>query len=128
MPGKDCGMRLEDLPITPVQVAEVIALVDAKIINNQIAKRVIDLVLAGEGEPREIVEARGLAMVSDDSILQTEVDKALAADPQIAQKIRAGAVQGAGKVIGEVMRATRGRADAARVRELVLAACQLDSP
>lgn len=75
---------------------------------------------------REIVEALGLGMVSDDSALQTEVDKALAASPDIAEKIRSGKVQAAGKVVGDVMKATRGQADAARVRELVLATCTAD--
>ncbi|MGW3538934.1 Asp-tRNA(Asn)/Glu-tRNA(Gln) amidotransferase subunit GatB [Nocardia niigatensis] len=117
---------LEDLPITPKQVAEVAGLVDAKTINNKVAKQVVDFVLAGEGEPGQIVEAKGLGMVSDDSALQAEVEKALAASPDIAEKIRSGKVQAAGKVVGDVMQATRGQADAARVRELVLAACGVE--
>ncbi|MGV9662303.1 Asp-tRNA(Asn)/Glu-tRNA(Gln) amidotransferase subunit GatB [Nocardia niigatensis] len=117
---------LEDLPITPKQVAEVAGLVDAKTINNKVAKQVVDFVLAGEGEPGQIVEAKGLGMVSDDSALQAEVEKALAASPDIAEKIRSGKVQAAGKVVGDVMKATRGQADAARVRELVLAACGVE--
>ncbi|MGI5217098.1 Asp-tRNA(Asn)/Glu-tRNA(Gln) amidotransferase subunit GatB [Nocardia sp. CA-290969] len=117
------GVALEDLPITPAQVAEVIALVEAKTVNNKVAKQVVDLVLEGEGDPGAIVESKGLGMVSDDSALQAEVDKALAANPDIADKIRSGKVQAAGKIVGDVMKATRGQADAARVRELVLAAC-----
>ncbi|MBF6349035.1 Asp-tRNA(Asn)/Glu-tRNA(Gln) amidotransferase subunit GatB [Nocardia flavorosea] len=117
------GVALEDLPITPAQVAEVIGLVEAKTVNNKVAKQVVDLVLDGEGDPGAIVESKGLGMVSDDSALQAEVDKALAANPDIADKIRSGKVQAAGKIVGDVMKATRGQADAARVRELVLAAC-----
>jgi aspartyl-tRNA(Asn)/glutamyl-tRNA(Gln) amidotransferase subunit B len=120
---KEREVALEDLPITPKQVAEVVALVDAKTINSKVARQVVDFVLAGEGDPGQIVEAKGLGMVSDDSALQTEVDKALAANPDIADKIRSGKVQAAGKIVGDVMKATRGQADAARVRELVLAAC-----
>ncbi|MBY8856348.1 Asp-tRNA(Asn)/Glu-tRNA(Gln) amidotransferase subunit GatB [Nocardia sp. CA2R105] len=120
---KEREVALEELPITPQQVAEVVALVEAKTINSKVAKQVVDFVLAGEGEPGAIVEAKGLGMVSDDSALQAEVDKALAANPDIAEKIRSGKVQAAGKVVGDVMKATRGQADAARVRELVLAAC-----
>ncbi|WP_067544829.1 Asp-tRNA(Asn)/Glu-tRNA(Gln) amidotransferase subunit GatB [Nocardia crassostreae] len=120
---KEREVSIEDLPITPKQVAEVAALVEAKTINNKVAKQVVDFVLAGEGDPARIVEAKGLGMVSDDSALQTEVDKALAANPDIADKIRSGKIQAAGKVVGDVMKATRGQADAARVRELVLAAC-----
>ncbi|WP_019930123.1 Asp-tRNA(Asn)/Glu-tRNA(Gln) amidotransferase subunit GatB [Nocardia sp. BMG111209] len=120
---KEREVALDELPITPQQVAEVAALVEAKTINNKVAKQVVDFVLAGEGAPAEIVEAKGLGMVSDDSALQSEVDKALAANPDIADKIRSGKVQAAGKIVGDVMKATRGQADAARVRELVLTAC-----
>ncbi|MTE13062.1 Asp-tRNA(Asn)/Glu-tRNA(Gln) amidotransferase subunit GatB [Nocardia aurantiaca] len=123
---KEREVALEDLPITPKQVAEVAGLVEAKTINNKVAKQVVDLVLAGEGEPAQIVETKGLGMVSDDSALQAEVEKALAANPDIADKIRSGKVQAAGKVVGDVMKATRGQADAARVRELVLAACGVE--
>lgn len=120
---KEREVPLADLPITPGQVAEVITLVEAKTVNNKVAKQVVDFVLAGAGEPTHIIEAKGLGMVSDDSALQTEVEKALAANPDIAEKIRSGKVQAAGKIVGDVMKATRGQADAARVRELVLAAC-----
>ncbi|MFE3059620.1 Asp-tRNA(Asn)/Glu-tRNA(Gln) amidotransferase subunit GatB [Nocardia sp. NPDC059239] len=123
---KEREVALEDLPITPKQVAEVAGLVEAKTINNKVAKQVVDFVLAGEGEPGQIVEVKGLGMVSDDSALQAEVEKALAASPDIAEKIRSGKVQAAGKVVGDVMKATRGQADAARVRELVLAACGVE--
>jgi aspartyl-tRNA(Asn)/glutamyl-tRNA(Gln) amidotransferase subunit B len=77
-------------------------------------------VLAGEGEPDEVVAARGLAVVSDDTALLAAVDEALAAQPDIAEKIRGGKVQAAGAIVGAVMKATRGQADAKRVRELVL--------
>ncbi|MFC9894437.1 Asp-tRNA(Asn)/Glu-tRNA(Gln) amidotransferase subunit GatB [Nocardia sp. NPDC127579] len=120
---KERETALADLPITPAQVAEVSKLVEAKTINSKVAKQVVDFVLAGEGDPAQIVEARGLGMVSDDSALQAEVEKALAASPDIADKIRSGKVQAAGKIVGDVMKATRGQADAARVRELVLSAC-----
>ncbi|MFE2995570.1 Asp-tRNA(Asn)/Glu-tRNA(Gln) amidotransferase subunit GatB [Nocardia sp. NPDC059246] len=123
---KEREVALEDLPISPKQVAEVAGLVEAKTINNKVAKQVVDFVLAGEGEPGQIVEVKGLGMVSDDSALQAEVEKALAASPDIAEKIRSGKVQAAGKVVGDVMKATRGQADAARVRELVLAACGVE--
>ncbi|WP_328656203.1 Asp-tRNA(Asn)/Glu-tRNA(Gln) amidotransferase subunit GatB [Nocardia salmonicida] len=120
---KERDIALADLPITPAQVAAVIALVEAKTVNNKVAKQVVDFVLAGEGEPAAIVEAKGLGMVSDDSALQAEVEKALAANPDIAEKIRSGKVAAAGKIVGDVMKATRGQADAARVRDLVIAAC-----
>ncbi|MFE9322949.1 Asp-tRNA(Asn)/Glu-tRNA(Gln) amidotransferase subunit GatB [Nocardia sp. NPDC052278] len=120
---KEREASLEELPITPAQVAEVIKLVESKTVNNKVAKQVVDFVLAGEGDPAKIVETKGLGMVSDETALQAEVQKALEANPDIAAKIRSGKVQAAGKIVGDVMKATRGQADAARVRELVLEAC-----
>ena len=77
-------------------------------------------VLAGEGDPRAVVEARGLEVVSDETALLAAVDEALAAQPDVAEKIRGGKVKAAGAIVGAVMRATRGRADARRVREIVM--------
>ncbi|HRN30064.1 MAG TPA: Asp-tRNA(Asn)/Glu-tRNA(Gln) amidotransferase GatCAB subunit B, partial [Terrimesophilobacter sp.] len=76
--------------------------------------------IAGEGAPAEVVEKRGLKVVSDDSTLIAAIDEALAAQPDVLQKVRDGKVQAAGAVIGAVMKAMKGQADAARVRELVL--------
>ncbi|MEZ5153916.1 Asp-tRNA(Asn)/Glu-tRNA(Gln) amidotransferase subunit GatB [Rhodococcus zopfii] len=116
-------VELADLPITPEQVAKVIALVADGKLTNKLARQVVDGVLAGEGEPEQVVAARGLEVVRDDSALQAAVDAALAANPDIADKIRSGKVQAAGKIVGDVMKATRGQADPARVKELVIAAC-----
>ncbi|TCP52083.1 aspartyl/glutamyl-tRNA(Asn/Gln) amidotransferase subunit B [Tamaricihabitans halophyticus] len=117
------GVELAELPIGPAQVAKVIALVNAGELTNKLAREVIDGVLAGEGEPAEVVAARGLAVVSDDSALTAAVDEALAAQPDVADKIRAGKVQAAGAIVGAVMKATKGQADAKRVRELILERC-----
>jgi aspartyl-tRNA(Asn)/glutamyl-tRNA(Gln) amidotransferase subunit B len=116
----DAGVELVDLEVTPAQVAEVQALVDAGTINDKLARQVFDGLLAGEGTPAEVVEKRGLAVVSDDGALGAAVDAAIAANPDVAQKIRDGKVQAAGALIGAVMKEMRGQADAARVRELVL--------
>jgi aspartyl-tRNA(Asn)/glutamyl-tRNA(Gln) amidotransferase subunit B len=76
--------------------------------------------LAGEGEPAAIVSARGLEVVSDDGALLAAIDKVLAEQPDVLVKIREGKLQAAGAVIGAVMKAMSGSADAARVRELVI--------
>jgi aspartyl-tRNA(Asn)/glutamyl-tRNA(Gln) amidotransferase subunit B len=114
---------LASLPITPAQVARVVAIVESGALNDKLARQVIDGVLSGDGEPDEVVAERGLAVVSDDNALLVAVDEALAADPGVAAKIRDGKVAAAGAVVGAVMKATRGQADAARVRELVLERC-----
>jgi aspartyl-tRNA(Asn)/glutamyl-tRNA(Gln) amidotransferase subunit B len=117
------GVELAELAITPDQVARVIALVAEGALSKNLARQVVDGVLAGEGEPDEIVSARGLAVVSDDSALTVAVEQALAAQPDVAAKIRGGKVAAAGAIGGAVMRATGGQADAQRVRELILARC-----
>lgn len=114
---------LDALPITPAQVARVIALVAGGELNNKLARQVVDGVLAGEGEPDAVVEARGLKVVSDDGALIAAVDEALAAQPDVAQKIRDGKVAAAGAIVGAVMKATQGQADAKRVRELIIERC-----
>jgi len=77
-------------------------------------------VLAGEGSPEQVVVARGLEVVSDDGALLAAIDEALAAQPDVVAKIRGGNLGPVGAIIGAVMKATKGQADAARVRELVL--------
>jgi aspartyl-tRNA(Asn)/glutamyl-tRNA(Gln) amidotransferase subunit B len=115
------GVELADLSITPKQLARVIALVDEGALTNNLARQVVDGVLGQEGEPDEVVAAHGLAVVSDDSALTAAVEQALAAAPDIADKIRGGKVAAAGAIVGAVMKATGGQANAQRVRELVLA-------
>ena len=92
-------------------------------LTNNLARQVVDGVLAGEGTPDEVVESRGLAVVSDDSSLVAAVDEALAAQPDVVEKVRGGKVAAAGAIVGAVMKATGGKADAKRVRELVLERC-----
>ncbi len=114
------GVDIVDLPITPAQVARIQALVDDKTVNDKLARQVFEGVLAGEGSPDEVVEKRGLAVVSDDGALGAAVDSAIAANPDVADKIRDGKHAAAGALIGAVMKEMRGQADAGRVRELIL--------
>ena len=116
----DTGTELTALSITPAQVARISELVAAGTLNDRLARDVIDAVLAGEGAPDEVVEARGLAVVSDDSALTATIDEAIAANPEVAAKIRDGKTAAASVLVGAVMKATRGKADAARVHELIL--------
>ena len=116
----DTGAELAGLGVTPAHVAEVQGLVEAGSLNDKLARQVFDGVLAGEGSPQQVVEARGLAIVSDDGALSAAVDSAIAAHPDVADKIRDGKVAAAGALIGAVMKEMRGQADAARVRELIL--------
>jgi aspartyl-tRNA(Asn)/glutamyl-tRNA(Gln) amidotransferase subunit B len=116
----ETGTDLAALAVTPAQVARVSELVASGALNAKLARQVLDGVLAGEGSPDEIVEARGLAVVSDDAALLAAIDEAIAANPDVADTIRSGKTAAAGVLIGAVMKATRGQADAGRARELIL--------
>lgn len=117
---KDHGVELADVPVAAQDVAELDKLLADGKLTDKLARQALEGVLAGEGTPSEVVAARGLEVVSDDSALQAAVDDALSADPSVLESIRAGRLQAAGAIVGAVMKATRGQADAARVRELVI--------
>ncbi|GAA2105569.1 Asp-tRNA(Asn)/Glu-tRNA(Gln) amidotransferase subunit GatB [Microlunatus panaciterrae] len=114
------GVDLEATGVTPQQVAEIQALVEAGTINDKLARQVFDGVIAGEGSPAEVVTGRGLAVVSDDGALGAAVEAAIEANPGVADKVRGGKVQAAGALIGAVMKELGGKADAGRVRELII--------
>jgi aspartyl-tRNA(Asn)/glutamyl-tRNA(Gln) amidotransferase subunit B len=114
------GVELGTMPVTPQQVAELQGLVDAGRINDKLARQVLAGVLAGEGGPEDVLVARGLEVVSDDGALLAAIDEALAAQPDVVAKVKAGNQGPVGAIIGAVMKATRGQADAGRVRELVI--------
>ncbi len=116
----DREVALTALPVTPDAIAELQGLIDEGKINDKLARQALEGVLAGEGSPAEVVASRGLEVVSDDSALEKAVDDALAAQPDVLAKIQDGKVQAAGAIVGAVMKATRGQADAGRVREIIL--------
>ncbi|HZN19956.1 MAG TPA: Asp-tRNA(Asn)/Glu-tRNA(Gln) amidotransferase subunit GatB [Micromonosporaceae bacterium] len=114
------GVDLAELGVTPEHVAELQRLVDDGKLTDKLARGVLAGVLAGEGSPAEVMAARGVAVVSDAGALAVAVDAAIAAHPDVADKVRDGKVTAAGVLVGAVMKATRGQADAKAVRELVL--------
>jgi len=116
----EAGVELPDVGVTPAQVARVAELVKARSLNDKLGRQVFEAIVAGEGSPDEIVAAHGLAVVSDEGALAEAVDAAIAANPDVAAKIRAGKTAAAGALVGAVMKATKGRADAARAHELIL--------
>lgn len=116
----EAGTEIEQLAITPTQVAEVEALIQAGTLNDKLARQVIAAVIAGKGSPAEIVASQGLAVVSDDSALLAAIEEAITAAPDVVAKIKDGKLQAAGALIGSVMKTTKGQADAAKVRKLLL--------
>lgn len=116
----ETGTELSELGIDARQVAQLQSLIDEGKLNDKLARQVIDGVLAGEGDPERVAKERGLEVVSDTGALTKAVDDAIAANPDVAEKIRGGAHNAAGVLIGAVMKTTKGQADAKTVRELIL--------
>jgi aspartyl-tRNA(Asn)/glutamyl-tRNA(Gln) amidotransferase subunit B len=115
----ETGVELEALPISPKQVAQLTSLVAAGTINDKLARQVLDGVLAGEGDPTDVVQARGLAVMGESDELVAAVEAAIAGAPDVVAKVQAGKVQALGALVGSVMKTTRGKADAATVRRML---------
>ena len=109
-----------ELPITPTDVNEIVSLISLGELTDKLARQVVEGVISGEGRPKEIIDRRGIKVVSDDSALMSAIEKAIAAQPDVAEKVRGGHIPAAGALIGAVMKETKGQADAAKVRELLL--------
>lgn len=117
----DKAVAIADLEITPTDVAEIVELVKNGELTDKLARQVIEGVIAGEGKPDAVISARGIKVVNDDGALMAAIEKVCADQPETAEKIRNGHLPAAGALIGAVMKETKGQADAARVRELLLA-------
>ena len=113
-------MSLEELDITPEDVAEVEKLIADGKLNDKLAKQTVAGVLAGEGHPADVVKAHGYQVVSDDGALVAAVDEAFAANPDVVEKLKSGNMKPMGAIIGAVMRATKGQADAKAVTKIVM--------
>jgi len=114
------GRELADFGVTPAHVAELDALVVSGRLNDSMARQVLEGVLSGEGSPVAVADAHGLQLVSDEGALAAAADAVIAANPEVADKVRDGKVAAAGALIGQVMKEMKGQADAARIRELIL--------
>ncbi|MEK9955549.1 MAG: Asp-tRNA(Asn)/Glu-tRNA(Gln) amidotransferase subunit GatB [Actinomycetota bacterium] len=114
------GIALTDLPVTAADIARVEELIADGSLTDKLARQVFEGVIAGEGDVDAVVQARGLVVVGDDSTLLAAIEQALADQPDVAEKIQGGKVQAAGAIVGAVMKATKGQADAAKVRTLLL--------
>jgi aspartyl-tRNA(Asn)/glutamyl-tRNA(Gln) amidotransferase subunit B len=116
----ESGVELDSLSVTPADIKQVEQLIAAGSLNDKLARQVFDGLINGEGTVDDVVTKRGLAVVSDDGALLAAIDEALAASPDVAEKITSGKIQAAGAIVGAVMKATKGQADAAKVRMLLL--------
>jgi aspartyl-tRNA(Asn)/glutamyl-tRNA(Gln) amidotransferase subunit B len=109
-----------ELAITAADVARLVELVEAGTLSVALARQAVDGVLETGADVDTVVADRGLKVVSDVGALEQAADDAIAADPEVAEKVRGGKVAAVGALVGAVMKATRGQADAAAVREILL--------
>ena len=118
--GEDVPSYAQRLGVTPAHVVELEELVTSGRLNDGMARQAWEGVLDGEGTPTTVADARGLEVVRDTGALEAAVDKVIEANPDVAEKVRGGKVQAVGALIGQVMRETRGQADAGQARQLIL--------
>jgi aspartyl-tRNA(Asn)/glutamyl-tRNA(Gln) amidotransferase subunit B len=114
----DTDVDVAALPVGPVQVARVAALEDDGTLTNKLARQVVDAVLAGEGDVDAVIDAHGWKVAGEDELVAA-VEEAIVSQPEVAEKVRAGNLGALGPLLGAVMKATGGSADARRARELL---------
>ncbi|HET6870938.1 MAG TPA: Asp-tRNA(Asn)/Glu-tRNA(Gln) amidotransferase GatCAB subunit B, partial [Solirubrobacteraceae bacterium] len=106
--------------VTPESLAMLATMVKAKEVSRDAAREVLTLLVQEGGDPRQIVEREGLgAITAEDDGLAEIVDRAIAADPDAADKVRAGNMKAIGPLVGYVMRETKGRADGGEITRLI---------
>jgi aspartyl-tRNA(Asn)/glutamyl-tRNA(Gln) amidotransferase subunit B len=112
------GRTIEAAPVSPAQLGSILDLITAQTISGKIAKEIFDIVWSEGGEPVEIVRSRGMAQVTDSSEIARLIDAVIAANPdKVAQaKLKPAAV---GWFVGQVMKASGGKANPGAVNELL---------
>ena len=114
------GLAIEDSPLKPDAISELVALIEEDVISSKIAKDVFERMWAGEGRPREIVEKQGLQQVSDTGALEKIIEELIAANPGQAASVKE-KPQAIGWFVGQVMKATGGKANPGAVNGLLKA-------
>ena len=108
-----------DSPLSAHHLVELAAMVTDSTLSASAAKQVLGGVLGGEGSPAEVAEARDLVQISDSGVIEAAVDEVLAAHPDAVEAIRDGDTKPIGFLVGQVMRATGGKADPKQVQQLI---------
>ena len=113
------GRRIDDIPLTPAALVELLALVERGAVNLNSARDVLAEMVAGGGDAATIVATRGLTQISDEAALSALVEQVIADNPDALANYLAGKANLLGWFVGQVMRATRGQANPALVNRLV---------
>jgi aspartyl-tRNA(Asn)/glutamyl-tRNA(Gln) amidotransferase subunit B len=109
----------QDGKITPKSLAQLLDLLAEGQISHGSAKQIVDVLVADGGDPTEIVEREGLAQISDTSELEGIVDRAIEAEAEAAEQVRQGNEKAIGRIVGAVMKESKGRADGGAVTKLI---------
>jgi len=113
------GQSLADTSLTGGHLAELVAMIDASTLSNSAAKDVLDGVINGEGTPQEVATARDLVQISDSGALEEVVGAVIAEYADDFSRLRSGAQKLIGFFVGQVMKATGGKADPKIVSGLI---------
>jgi aspartyl-tRNA(Asn)/glutamyl-tRNA(Gln) amidotransferase subunit B len=112
-------LSITDLPLQPVDLAELIGLIEQGTISNAGAKTVLPKLLTEGGSPTKLVEAEGLVQISDSSVIEATIDAVIAAHPKELEQYRNGKTKMLGFFVGQVMKQTGGRADPKLTNQLL---------
>ncbi|MDF7808687.1 Asp-tRNA(Asn)/Glu-tRNA(Gln) amidotransferase subunit GatB [Pontiellaceae bacterium B12219] len=113
------GLTISESRVTPEKLARIIELIDAKTINTGGGKQIFETIFNEGGDPKEIMEAKGLAQVSDDSALEGWADEAIANNPKPVEEYKAGNPASINFLMGQVMKASRGKANPGAVMQML---------
>ena len=116
---KEHNMEVEDIKFSPVNLARLIDLTEAGKINSNVAKRVFEVVFENDTDPEKYVEENGLAVVNDESAIKATVEEIIKANPQAVEDYHNGKEKALGALMGQTMRATKGKANPAIVSKLL---------
>ena len=116
---KEHDMEAEDLTFSPVNLAKLIDLADAGTINSSVAKKVFEKVFTDDVDPEAYVKEQGLGMVNDESALRDVIEKVLADNPKAVEDYRGGKEKAMGALVGQTMRAMKGKANPGMVNEML---------
>jgi len=119
------NLEIGDSPLKPDEIAELVALIEEGVISSKIAKDVFERMWAGDGRPRAIVEAQGLQQVSDTGALEKIIDDLIAGNPGQANSVKE-KPQAIGWFVGQVMKATGGKANPGAVNQLLKSKLGID--
>lgn len=109
----------EDIPFSPENLAKLVNLTEAGTINSSVAKEVFEKVFAEDVDPEQYVEEHGLKTVNDEGALREVIEKVIAGNPQAVADYKGGKVKALGSLVGQTMKAMKGKADPAMVNEML---------